>query len=165
MVLKWHKNSDFSRNFKLLGYRNTVLHGNLLWGKQFLQWPFDKLQSKQKWRKCIKFINSIGMKFLFRQKTDPGQNIHTTPFEWKFNFQGNSTLNICLILTLMHIGRISTIWNVDIGNIHLEWSKYHPERRSLERWYFTTRGEYFQYPHFKLWIFTLSIILCPHVVI
>ena len=105
MVLKWHKNSDFSRNFKLLGYRNTVLHGNLLWGKQFLQWPFDKLQSKQKWRKCIKFINSIGMKFLFRQKTDPGQNIHTTPFEWKFNFQGNSTLNICLILTLLHIDK------------------------------------------------------------
>ena len=26
----------------------------------------------------------------------------------------------------------------------------------------STRGEYFQYPHFKLQIFTLSIILCPH---
>ena len=65
----------------------------------------------------------------------------------------------------LYIGRISTIWNVDVGNIHLEWSIYHLERRSLERWYMTTRGEYFQYPPFKWWIFTLSTILFPHVVV
>ena len=49
---------------------------------------------------------------------------------------------------------ISTIWKVDIGNIHLLWS-YITSRGFASRGdILTTRGEYFQYPHFKLWIFS-----------
>ena len=59
--------------------------------------------------------------------------------EWKFNFQGNSTLNICLILTLLHIDKYMVCK-------HSKWT--------LLYFLVRARGKYLLRPgvrEFKLW--------------